>query len=360
MTYKTPFGVRVAAVAAGIAGISALHYLTPLSDMHWQNAFQHLYYLPIVLAGLSFGWRGGLAAAVLAGIANLPFDLEIWHAAPNFAIDQLSENALFCAAGAFTGVFAERGRKQRAELERTAQQLAKVYGELETNFEQIKRAERLSALGQLSAGLAHEVRTPLASIAGAAGILERNLRLAGREAECIAIISKECQRLNHLVTHFLAFARPRTPQYQMVDAGSLIDSVIQLASHGVDAKPIRLRRGPGNPGELACDPELIKQVLLNLVINAIQATSDGGEVVVSAKEHDGKILIEVKDEGCGIGMLDGDKIFDPFFTTKDTGTGLGLSVAHKIVEQHGGILTAENNPAKGMTFSVQLPHRRSA
>jgi signal transduction histidine kinase len=104
---------------------------------------------------------------------------------------------------------------------------------------------------------------------------------------------------------------------------------------------------------------LLKQVLLNLVINSIQAMPDGGDVMVSARTFEGRVLIQVKDEGCGIGALDRDKIFDPFFTTKETGTGLGLSVAHKIVEQHGGILKAEENPTKGMTFSVQLPVRRS-
>jgi len=107
-----------------------------------------------------------------------------------------------------------------------------------------------------------------------------------------------------------------------------------------------------------CDPELLKQVILNLLLNAIHATPDGGKVWVSAVMRDGRALIEVKDEGCGIGAADRDRIFDPFFTTKEGGTGLGLSVAHQIVEQHGGILTAENNPVQGMTFSVLLPLRR--
>ena len=104
-----------------------------------------------------------------------------------------------------------------------------------------------------------------------------------------------------------------------------------------------------------CDPEMLKQVLLNLIINAIQATTDGGKVLVSAGRCNDRLLIEVKDEGCGISGADRDRIFDPFFTTKENGTGLGLSVTHQIVEQHGGILTAEANPGRGMTFSVSLP-----
>jgi len=106
---------------------------------------------------------------------------------------------------------------------------------------------------------------------------------------------------------------------------------------------------------LECDQEQIKQVLLNLVMNAIQAMPEGGEVVISAHHEREKLLIDVKDEGCGIKPEERDKIFDPFFTTKADGTGLGLSVAHQIIEQHGGLLTATQNASKGMIFTVQLP-----
>ena len=208
----------------------------------------------------------------------------------------------------------------------------------------------------MSAGLAHEIRNPLASIAGAAGILQRNLQRERKDAECLEIISKECQRLNGLLTQFLDFARPRTPRYQTTDFRLVIDSVMELATHAVGKKPIDLRRevSPHLP-PVECDPELLKQVLLNLTINAIQAMPGGGRLLVSAGLRNDRLSIEVRDEGCGISAADRDRIFDPFFTTKEDGTGLGLSVAHQIVEQHGGILTAEANPGKGMTFSVSLP-----
>jgi len=360
MQYKTPSAVRGAAVIAGILTISGLHHLLPAaSGFLWHNAVQHLYYLPIVLAGLSFGWRGGLGAALFTGAVNLPFNLGVWHTLPELAIGQISEIPMFCAAGAFTGVVAERRRRQTADLERTTRQLAEVYQELQENFEQMKRAERLFALGQLSAGLAHELRNPLASIAGAAGILSRNLKLEAREAACLGIIAKECKRLNQLLADFLEFARPRKPRYQMVEMADLLDSVTDLAGHAVNGKPIRLKKAVGAVPPVECDPELLEQVLLNLLINAVQAMWEGGEVLLSARLRDTRVLIEVRDEGCGISAADRERIFDPFFTTKETGTGLGLSVAHKIIEQHGGILSAENNPERGMTFSVDLPLRRS-
>ena len=358
MKIQGPFRIRGVVVATGILLISALHLVTPLSALHWHNVFQHLYYLPIVVAGLSSGWIGGLAAGILAGISNIPHNIVSFETLPSYAIDQVFDVPVFCAAGVLTGVLAERGRKQRADLERTTKRLTEVYQELQDNFERMKRSERLFALGQLSAGLAHEIRNPLASVAGATGILQRNSNLGPKDAECLEIISKECQRLNRLVGNFLDFARPRTPHYQQTDIVPVLDSVLALATHASGSQRIELRKEvfPQLP-TVESDPELLKQVLLNLIMNAIQAMPDGGEIVVSAMPRHERMLIQVKDGGAGIKPEDRDRIFDPFFTTKDNGSGLGLSVAHQIVEQHGGMLTAEANPDKGMTFSVSLPLR---
>jgi two-component system sensor histidine kinase HydH len=352
-------GPRVALAVAGVLLVSFLHLVTPLSMLHWHNVFQHLYYLPIIFAGLNSGWRGGLFVAFVACLSNAPHDFLSFTVLPHYAIDQVLDLPLFCATGALTGTLAERGRSQRADLERTTQRLTEVYRQLQDNFEQMKRADRLFALGQLSAGLAHEIRNPLASIAGAAGILKRNIHRERKDAECLEIISKECQRLNGLLTQFLEFARPPTPKYQATDFCVVIDSVMELAAHAVGKRHVDLRKEISpDLAPVECDPELLKQVLLNLIINAIQATPRDGEVLVSAGQCNDRLLIEVRDEGCGISGADRDRIFDPFFTTKESGTGLGLSVAHQIVEQHGGILRAEANPGRGMTFSVSLPLRR--
>lgn len=347
--------------AGGVLLVSLLHLVTPLAMLHWHNIFQHLYYLPIVLAGLTCGWRGGMLVAIAAGLTNIPHEVISYRVLPHYAIDQALDFPLFCAAGILTGVLSERGRKQRAALERTTQRLTEVYRQLQDNFESMKRAERLSALGQLSAGLAHEIRNPLASIAGAAGILQRNVQRERKDAECVEIISKECQRLNGLLTEFLDFARPRAPKYQATDLGAVVDGVMQLAAHAVGKQAVDLRQEiPPDLATVECDPELLKQVLLNLIINAVQATKNGGEVRVSAGRHNDLLWIKVRDEGCGISEADRDRIFDPFYTTKEDGTGLGLAVAHQIVDQHGGILTAEANAGKGMTFSVSLPLRHES
>lgn len=348
---------RAASLGVAIVMISLLHYMVPVVQFHWHNALQHLYYLPVVIAALMFGWRGGLWAALAAAASHMPYVVTTWSMEPTYAMDQVQEMPFYCVAGVLAGIFSEREHKQKQDLERTTAQLAAVYRELQENFERMKRAERLYAVGQLSAGLAHEIRNPLASIAGAVGILERNSSSEQKRIECIQIVKKENQRLNQLLSSFLDFARPRPPKYLSTDVRTILDSVVDLAAHATAGKSIVFRNETAPGVSIECDPEQLKQVLLNLLINAIQAMKEGDIVLSARREHE-RVWIQVKDEGCGISAEARDRIFDPFFTTKESGTGLGLAVAHQIVEQHGGILTAENNAERGMTFSVQLPAHR--
>ncbi len=240
-------------------------------------------------------------------------------------------------------------------------QLRAGYERAQANFEEMKRVERLSALGQLSAGLAHEIRNPLASIAGAAAILHRNKDLEPKHLKCIQIIAHECERLEGLLTNFLKFARPRPPRFQSVNLDSVLKNVVDLASHGLRGKIVRHEKHiePGLP-MVECDPEQLEQVLLNLMINAMEASPDGETVTLAAMSQPGAIAIRVSDHGEGVAPAHVERLFDPFFTTKEHGTGLGLPVAHRIVTQMGGSLIAERNPDKGMMFSVILPTRRRA
>jgi len=352
---------RWTAILGGILFGGGMHYLTPLSSPHWHNILQHLYYLPIVFAGMYFGWRGGLAAGLLAGLSSLPYSFRLMSVTPAYASDQLLDIVVFCGAGIFTGILAQRGREQRKTLERTTARLTEVYKELQGSFEKVKRAERLSAAGQLSAGLAHEIRNPLASLAGAAGVLRRGQVPERTRQECVSIIERECERLNRLLSHFLDFARPRPPQYRQADLRSILDPVVDLASHAVGSKQVRIRLdlAPELPA-IECDPEQIQQAVLNLLINAVHASAVGGEVVVAVRPRNERVSIQVKDEGSGIKAENMNRIFDPFFTTKEDGTGLGLSVVHQIVEQHGGTIAAEPNMPRGAVFQIILPRWQGA
>jgi signal transduction histidine kinase len=323
---------------------------------------QRLYYLPVILAAIGLGWRGGLIAAVLGGIAYSANTFLASPTAPYEILDVVLEVMMFCVAGVMTGILADREAKRKSALEQTTRELGNVYRELQENFEQMKRAERLSALGQVSAGLAHEIRNPLAAIEGSVDVLENETRSKERRREFLGIIQKETQRLNRLLTNFLDFATPRQPAWEMTEIGGIVDSVVGLAAHAVGRTTITFRKdmAPFLP-LVECDPEQLKQVLLNVTINAIQAMQpNGGEITIKAQERQQQVYIEIEDQGCGVLPEYLDKIFDPFFTTKDNGTGLGLSVAYQILQQHGGMLTAERNVEQGMTFSVVLPVKRTS
>ena len=350
---------QLAAPTVSIALISAMYYATQDRLMWMHSILQYLYFAPIAAAAIYFGWKGGVGAAILAALCYAPhllIGLTEGSEPRRYIGIEAMEILDFFLVGLIAGVLADRERKQKVSLERTTKELSGVYQELQENFERMKRSERLYAIGQLSAGLAHEVRNPLASIGGAAAILKKKPGSEERREEFLEIIEKECLRLNRLLTNFLEFARPRPPQYQLAEVGPILESVVGLAAHAVGRQPVELRTAAApNVPEVACDPEQIKQVLLNLTINAVQAMPDGGEIVLSTRVDGPRVVIEVTDQGPGISPEHLDKIFDPFFTTKDTGTGLGLSVAHQIVSQHGGILNAKNNSGRGATFSLFLP-----
>ena len=349
-----------ALILLGIVCASTTHYLTPPSLILWHVVFERIYYLPIVYAAIYFGWQGGVAAATLSGLSYIPHIAMGWGQSPGFQDTQYAEIVVFFVVGIVTGLLSSREQKRKKELERTTEQLNTVYRELQDSFEQLKRADRLSAVGQLAASLAHEIRNPLASIEGAVNVLGKPQTSEEMRQEFREIIMKECRRLNQLLTNLLDFARPRTPQFREVEVGQIIDSVIDLVIHAAGRSSVSFQKEllPNLP-RWECDSEQLKQVILNLVMNAIQAMPEGGEVLLAARQQDSNILLQVKDQGLGIAKEDVDKIFDPFFSTKKGGTGLGLSVAHRIVSQHNGTLTATRNPDKGMTFSVLLPiHRR--
>jgi two-component system sensor histidine kinase HydH len=348
-------------IAVLVIALAFVTWIIPPHAMVLHNILHHLNILPFMLAGLVFGWRGALKALVLATVLQAPTIHRHWYHAPVDAQDQIVELSIFGAAGVIAGILADRARMQRRRVELTKLELELVYTELRENIQQMKKTERLTAAGQLSASLAHEIRNPLASISGAAGILARGQASEASREECLDILTKESQRLNKLLTNFLDFARPRLPRFQWTEPGTVVQSVVMLAQHAAARQNVTLEdRLPTALPEIECDAEQVKQVLLNLLLNAIQATESQGVVTIHSYSSRGEMCIEVVDRGHGIAPEDMDHIFDPFFTTKENGTGLGLAVAANIVAQHGGSLTCQpnGNGQKGMTFCMKLPLER--
>ncbi len=226
-------------------------------------------------------------------------------------------------------------------------------------------AEALSAMGTLALNLAHEIRNPLNAAKLQLHLLGKKIdKLAPQEetrAELhnrISIVGDEIARLNRLLTEFLELARPRGIAREPVHVGELVDSVLSLERESAEARGVRIVRDFA-PGAVAIgDAEKLRQVVLNLVVNALEAMKDGGVLTVRVVREDERIAIAIEDTGPGIDRTVRAQVFDPFFTTKEGGTGLGLSIVRKIVDQHAGGVSLESEPGKGTTVRVWIPSGR--
>jgi len=333
--------------------------MVPSSYMTAHNILHHLNFLPLMFAGMIFGARGAACAALFAAAINAPVIAHHWAEWPMDARDQIVELSIFSIAGLIAGFLSDSERAQRSKLEKTRQQLERVYLELRASIEQMKKAERLSAAGQLAASLAHEIRNPLASISGAAGILQRGSAPPEYLKESLNILQKESQRLNKLLTNFLNFAKPRVPRMQNTDLYELLLSVLSLAAHVATERQVQLRQeSDGESVEVVCDPEQLKQVLFNLLLNAVDASPENSVIILRAARLPHGAVVEVEDAGSGISDENAAHIFDPFFTTRPKGTGLGLAISSMIVTQHGGSLSFNRNRRGGTTFRIELPAQK--
>lgn len=366
MTLTGP--LRILFLAAAIIGISLFHYLTPLHLPALHDIFQRLYYLPIILAALWFGLRGGLAASIIVSILYAPHVLFQWGVHPSLELEKFLEILLYNVVGGITGFLCQKEGERREELERAARRLEESYRALRSQAdliigieEQLRRAERLSALGELSAMLAHEIRNPLGSIRGTAEILRDDFKPGHPKHEFLEILLKETDRLNRVVEDFLRLSRPVDGERKTCDLVAELRELVTLLCGDAAARGVRIGFEADEVPPVTGDPEKLRQAFLNLMLNGIQATGAGGAVTVRVKmfprSGDDRPLVELAfaDTGAGIPRESLERIFTPFFTTKEGGTGLGLAITQRIVEGHGGTVTVESEPGQGTTFRVRLP-----
>jgi len=219
--------------------------------------------------------------------------------------------------------------------------------------EQLKRTDRLAAVGRLASGLAHEIRNPLASISGSVQMLREDLGVDEDNRRLMGIVIKEVDRLNLLLSDFLNFARPSPLQAECVDVAALIDELIDLLQAGGQAQGVRFERRYATPVLMKVDRQKMRQALWDLLINAVDAVPAGGAIRVGIKAEAGEIIIE--DSGAGIPRDVRDRIFEPFFTTKDRGTGLGLANVYANIEAHRGRIYVEPSSLGGARFIIDLP-----
>jgi signal transduction histidine kinase len=320
--------------------------------------------LPVVSAATNFGLLGASLSALAACAEYLSFLLFLDWQNQTIEGDQVRELVLrilfFPVVGFLTYQLAAASRNETRKFQDAAEQLAEANRSLKEAEAQVRRTERVAALGQLTAGLAHELRNPLGTMKTSAEMLTRSVAQENEIArEMAGFIASEVDRTNSLITRFLDFARPKHMRLESGDVHRMLDSVIVryqrenpsgvsvIKNYSPDVPPVRF------------DSELMERVILNLISNAAQASRPGGVVTVKTRmaEAGGKSSVEISviDSGCGIDAKNLENIFNPFFTTKAEGVGLGLAICSKIVDEHGGSIAVESTPGEGSVFRVYLP-----
>jgi nitrogen-specific signal transduction histidine kinase len=328
-----------------------------------------IYFLPVLSAAIYFGPLVALAWTTAASLAYLsllyPALLESEMTPEGYSI--LTIRVLFFyVAAILVNRFAVENRRQVQRLEDLSGKLEETNRQLRRAEADARRAERLAALGQLSAGLAHEIRNPLGVIKGSADMLSR--KVAGSEplvAELAGYISSEVNRLNALVVRFLDFARPSKLELRPERISEIVDRALDAAIASFPDAGVNIERqyAPNLP-EIPVDPQLCEQVFVNLITNAFQAMQAGGgslektlHIVIAPEVSNGEsgVALLVEDTGPGVPPELREQIFNPFFTSKKEGVGLGLSIVAKIVDDHRGTIRLEENTPRGARFHVFFP-----
>lgn len=354
--------LRIAVIVGMVAAISALHYLTTLQMQHAHDIYRRLYYVPIVLGGLWFALRGGLATAIAASLLFLPHVVFQWGHHPTSQPEQYLEILLYNIIGGLTGFLSGREREQKHAHQQAALRLEESYRILSTQAdqifeieEQLRRADRLSTLGELSAGLAHEIRNPLGSIRGTAEILKDGVAPDDPRHEFAEILVKEVDRLNRVLEDFLRFARQAPMERGRFDLNAIVREVLDLTRRQAERSQVTVIVRQEELPSLDGDGGQIRQALLNLVLNALQAMPAGGQLTVSTRRSGTLAEVAIADTGPGIPVGEETRIFKTFVTTRPDGTGLGLPISQRIITSHGGQITVASTPGEGATFTVALP-----
>jgi signal transduction histidine kinase len=322
------------------------------------SSFYLALYVLIALHAFYFGIATGWIAALLASFLYLFADS--WP--PPIGLSDLGLRlGFFFLVGVYMGGLAERERRERRLVEQLNRELRDQQRRLTEAQDLLIRSERLATVGELAAGLAHDLRNPLAGVSGALHVLAGQLPNADPRQALLAEVQSQVARMNKTLTDLLWHARPPTPQYLALSVNEVVDQILWFLpmASGTGIEVVR-RLEPGLPS-LRLDPNLVHQALLNVLVNARQAMPNGGRLTVSTRlcqDLAGKgHVVEVAIADTGLGIVEGNlsRIFQPFFTTKAQGTGLGLAIASRIIEQHGGSIGVQSEVGNGTTFRIAFP-----
>jgi two-component system sensor histidine kinase HydH len=344
----------------------ALKLLLSYLLVGWTHAAESYYYqiflIPVVSAATTFELLGVIVVTAMAGLGYFSFLLIFDYAHYQLPPDQVSLMSLRVAFFAIVAFLVyEQARAKRLQMTRTeeaAAQLAESNRSLRETQVSLRRSERLAALGQLTAGLAHELRNPLGTIKASAEMLtKQNVQQNPKvQAEMAEYIGSEVNRMNSLITSFLNFARPLQIHPAEGDLDAVVDGVLRQQADLAKQRQVRVSvQKPEDGCRFSFDADLLAVALTNLLQNAIQASAAGQEVEIRIERSAADVRVWVTDHGSGIPAQHLESIFNPFFTTKPQGVGLGLPIVAKIVDEHQGRIDVASEEGKGTKFEIVLP-----
>ncbi|OIP36482.1 MAG: hypothetical protein AUK27_01640 [Deltaproteobacteria bacterium CG2_30_66_27] len=346
--------------------ITVLHYRTGSQHPWGHDILRRLYYLPILFAAFSGGLRGGVTVSVFASLVYLPHAFtSLLVQDPADALEKGLEILLYNIVAVVAGLLVDRERREREQQERLATRLGDALAEQRRIEAQLIRAGKLGALGEMTAGIAHEIKNPLHALKGTAEILRDAVPENVPERRMLELHIAEIDRLGQTADRFLSFARPMPASLRPVEPKSVIDRVVSLVStqarqEGVET--VAATDGAAALPKVMGDPDLLAQLLLNIALNGVQAMAPGGGGTLTfslgTERQGGKeyVRVRVANTGPPVPEENLERVFDPFYTTKDGGTGLGLSICSRIADEHEGTLAVRNLPTgRGVEFTLSLP-----
>jgi signal transduction histidine kinase len=325
--------------------------LFTLATLSWQNPQRHMV---LVVAGAGALAICAALVVVLTYLIQRPL-IELQEKIGQVGDGDLNVTVRFARRDDEIGDLGRNFNRMVTQLRESRDEIERLHRT------QMSRAEHLATLGEVAAGLAHEIRNPLAGIAGVIDIAARDLPATSPARVVIKDVRQEISQINHIIGDLLQTARPHPPEIRRSDLNVTVEHSVMLARQQALSTPIEiiLNKNPELP-EVEHDSNQIHQVLLNLLLNSIQAIDGPGKIVVELERREGRVAITVSDTGKGILSEDLPNIFRPFYTTKGNGTGLGLSLARRIVEEHHGHIEVTSRAGKGTKFTVLLPIEKKA
>jgi len=233
---------------------------------------------------------------------------------------------------------------------------ATLHEEMLQTQKQLLLADKLSSLGRIAAGMAHEIKNPLAAVKGMTQSIDKNVNDQEFMTDFKEVVPKEIDRINNLVENLLKFGRPPKPQISSVHVNAILENTIKLFENQSKKSNVKLNKALVALPKVQADADQLTQVFTNLILNALQVMPQGGEIdISSAPAGDSKVVIEISDSGPGIKGDQLTRIFDPFYSTKEGGSGLGLAISYRIIKEHKGTIEAESKVGQGTKFIIELP-----